>query len=388
MHWGNINTSNYYDNINAVPLKVWDRLQSMINPLSDKLLGLYGINSAVRGDKPIEIKTNMDFSMQNDILGQILNGNEPGIILSVGKKTVSNPFSESPYYAEVLEDDTGVTLINRYPSYARNVSLQIEEVLEQNNMINHFTHVAKGLCLVSYPTNYYTQIEDIPHKELTKTLESLQIATSKTIDEAIMKGIEYIPLRVFVNTGPLSGRSLSRAHIQTYIDTTEDGHDTRTEARIKAYEHDSLQGYGCPICKRADDTIRLENEPDKGDFGNKLVYENDSWCVWIPGCPEHNYQIRFGPKEHKKDITELNSEEINGLSDVLIKVSNGLNELGIERDRNILFHQLPAGYTSFFHMYGDIIPFDNIGGIERMEHMRVNKTSIPEYVEQMKEVLR
>ena len=48
-----------------------------------------------------------------------------------------------------------------------------------------------------------------------------------------------------------------------------------------------------------------------------------------------------------------------------------LDKLSIDSNRNILFNSCPYGYDADFHLFGDIIPHEIIGGSEMADDMRV-----------------
>ncbi len=54
-----------------------------------------------------------------------------------------------------------------------------------------------------------------------------------------------------------------------------------------------------------------------------------------------------------------------------------LDKINISEDRNILFNCCPYGYDANFHMFGDIIPHEIIGGAEMADDMRVAR-KLPE----------
>ena len=45
--------------------------------------------------------------------------------------------------------------------------------------------------------------------------------------------------------------------------------------------------------------------------------------------------------------------------------------MGQYKNRNILFNCCPYGYDANFHLFGDIIPHEIIGGAEMADDMRV-----------------
>ena len=69
--------------------------------------------------------------------------------------------------------------------------------------------------------------------------------------------------------------------------------------------------------------------------------------------------------------------QVQDLARSLKIIFKALDDLRIERNRNILFNCCPYGYDADFHMFGDIIPHEIIGGAEMADSMRVAR-KLPE----------
>jgi len=52
-------------------------------------------------------------------------------------------------------------------------------------------------------------------------------------------------------------------------------------------------------------------------------------------------------------------------------IFQAMDDINLDRNRNILFNCCPYGYDANFHMFGDIIPHEIIGGAEMADDMRV-----------------
>ncbi|MEM0125745.1 MAG: hypothetical protein QXU36_05730, partial [Thermofilum sp.] len=75
------------------------------------------------------------------------------------------------------------------------------------------------------------------------------------------------------------------------------------------------------------------------------------------------------------------------LAETLKLVSIAMDKVGIARDRNVLFYSLPFGYSSYFHLFVDVIPFESIGGIEMLDSVRVARVVPEEAASQLREAL-
>lgn len=393
MNWGTVTPQNFEDSlIDNIPAKRWDCLRTIPISLSidgkfyeiDKKEGFFTLVSPVRGERPK--------GMPTDVLGEIVEGKDYAIVVSKDTRPASNPLSNPK--KEDLKDCTTVTIVNRYPAYLRLVSDPDLEQKIRSKIENHYTHVARGINLVSFPTKYYERLEDVPLEEVVSLMGSMSRAiefVKKTVYEETKRlnreqPIIYIPVYVFFNIGEEVGGTLKRIHSQVYMDLTEDGHGQETESLINSFEYDSKNG-GCRICRRGDDTVRERDTLGEGDFGGRIIYENNSWILWATGSPERNYHLRFTVKKHINSIIDLTTEDFLGLADILHRSFVGLNQLNVNPNRNIFIRTRPIGYISEFHLFGEIVPHERIGGYELMEDCRVARKHPNETARELREIL-
>jgi len=104
---------------------------------------------------------------------------------------------------------------------------------------------------------------------------------------------------------------------------------------------------------------------------DRIIMKTDFWTFYTTGSPVRNYHIRFHPNEHLRRFSQLKINQIQELAKILKIVFQALDKIGIEKNRNILFNCCPYGYDENFHLFGDIIPHETIGGAEMAEDMRV-----------------
>ena len=126
-------------------------------------------------------------------------------------------------------------------------------------------------------------------------------------------------------------------------------------------------------------TIRLGEIPLDRFTINLAEEEPEFWTFFATGSPIRNYHLRFHPKEHLRRFTQLKINQIQDLAKALKLIFFALDTLEINRNRNILFNCCPYGYDANFHIFGDIIPHEIIGGAEMADDMRVAR-KLPEDV--------
>ena len=393
MEWGIINKDNFAS-LKDIPVKRWDPLSTV--KISEKGFGLrqsirhsghFSYLSPIRGQRPRGFKNSgkkevdfgdcskKSFNSINDVFTAVTEGkplhDEEGNLLRDGNTIIiaqdevrrDNPFLDQPHRIERIPDDCkAVTLINRYPSMARvidqNIQNQIQLSLPRNSKLSI------GINLLTISRHFYPALcfNLIPEDVLAGIFLSMRAAILYAIEYAIENDYYDIPVSPFFNIGIKVGGSQPRIHSQCYIDLNGDGHGSRLASYLKAFEE---MGDDCRIC----DTTH--------GGGSRIVLDTDFWTFFTTGSPVRNYHLRFYPKEHIRRFSNLKPNQIQDLAKSLKMIFQSLDDLKIERNRNILFNSCPYGYDADFHFFGDIIPHEIIGGAEMADDMRVAR-KLPE----------
>ena len=249
MEWGIINTENF-SSVKDVPIKRWDPLSTVIITSKDfglreerqRFYGHYSYLSPIRGKRPVPLKTMADKKydlgdcseaiwkgykdvfmsvlegepMHNDLGSQIGDGFT--IIITEDEKRRDNPFLDTPHKIEKIpESCKALTLINRYPSMARIVDLDVKVAIEK--LLSRHSKLAEGINLITISRDFYpsTCFNLIPEEILTSIFLSMKEAILYAIEEAIDRDYYDIPVNPFFNIGTKVGGSQPRIHSQVYI---------------------------------------------------------------------------------------------------------------------------------------------------------------------------
>ena len=299
--------------------------------------------------------------LYDEVGNLIRDGNT--IIIAQDEVRRDNPFLDHPHRIERIPDDCkAVTLINRYPSMARVIDQDIQNQIQLSLPRN--SKLSIGINLLTISRQFYPSLclKLIPEDVLAGIFLSMKTAILYTIEHAIERDYYDIPVSPFFNIGIKVGGSQPRIHSQCYIDLNGDGHGSRLDSYLKAFEE---MGDNCRIC-----------ETTHGG-GSRTVLDTEYWRFFTTGSPVRNYHLRFYPKEHIRRFSNLKPNQIQDLSKSLKTIFQSLDDLKIERNRNILFNSCPYGYDADFHFFGDIIPHEIIGGAEMADDMRVAR-KLPE----------
>jgi UDPglucose--hexose-1-phosphate uridylyltransferase len=188
--------------------------------------------------------------------------------------------------------------------------------------------------------------------------------------------ISKIPISPFFNVGRTAGGSQRRIHAQIYMDLNQDGHGARIDGILKSFENMRKRGE-CRMCNSSHEA------------GQRIVINEEDWTVFASGSPIRNYHLRFAPKKHIENIWDLKAPSFLSLSKILKTLFLALNDLKINENRNIVFNTKPYGYdSSFFHLFGDIYPFEFVGGAEMADDMRVVRISPKKFAKDLRETIK
>ncbi|MBN1800429.1 MAG: hypothetical protein JW891_02930 [Candidatus Lokiarchaeota archaeon] len=388
MEWGIINKENF-KSINEVPIKRWDPLSTVV--IKKKGFGLrkeirysgrFSYISPIRSERPHDygddLKEDQDCSKImgiSDIFTSITEGkpiyNKDGSLLRDGSTIIitedeirrDNPFTSTPRKIDVLDPSVkAVTLINRYPSMIRVIDPELKNTLEKELPFN--SKLSLGINLLTISRNFYPALcfDLIPEDVLAGIFLSMKAAILYSVEEAINNDYYDILISPFFNIGRKVGGSQPRIHSQVYIDLNGDGHGSRLGGYLQAFE----EMKECRLCHTSHDE------------DNRIVLKTKYWTYYATGSPVRNYHLRFYPHEHIRRFANLKPNQIQDLAKTLKLIFSALDELGVERNRNIIFNCCPYGYDADFHLFGDIIPHEIIGGAEMADDMRVAR-KLPEH---------
>lgn len=404
MEWGIINKENF-TSIKEVPIKRWDPLSTItlepeefgLHRKNLRFYGRYAYLSTIRAKRPKGFGKEelMDLFLKDwseskrgeitDVFMAITEGkplyNDDGslvgdgntIIITQDEEKKDHPFSDKPHRIHKLPNSCkAVTLINRYPSMARIIDPDLKNSIEKQ--LPEISKLSIGINLVTISREFYPSLcfKSIPDDVLTGIFLSMKEAILYCILEAIEKDYYDIPVSPFFNIGNKVGGSQPRIHSQTYIDLLGDGHGLRMESYLQAFKK---MGDKCHLCATTHGN------------SNRLVLSTEFWTFYATGSPIRNYHLRFHPNEHIRRFTQLKINQLADFAKALKIIFKALDDLDIEKNRNILFNDCPYGYDADFHVFGDIIPHEIIGGAEMAEEMRVARKLPEEAAEEIRKVI-
>jgi galactose-1-phosphate uridylyltransferase len=379
-HWG------IFKEVESVPEERWDPFRTIIE--NEVKIGHNTIINTLRGEKPYEYllqEKNIQVSELKegkDSFCRLIAGEIPSIVLSKDLGIVKDPFSDIPEY-ENLTSTKVFSAINLYPPIPR--------IFQKFNLINKTTKKNfRGIPLIHVVKNHYRTIEEVSDDEMILLLQNI-ILTVKASQEALLVTGRNGKTTVFqfFNIGSTAGASIPHLHAQTYLFNDKKGYGWKNKGFKEVYRnHQILTGsnkycLGCEYHKKIDkDPLGQEIHVE-----DRVTWEDENWIGFTSFAPERDCHLRLLPKRHVSSLWNLKSFEIKSLAKGLIVLNNQLSlfvkkygkELNIQMDRNILIRQAHFGDDNDFHMLIDIIPIQQIGGVEMLDDLRLSQT-FPEVV--------
>ncbi|MFX0084043.1 MAG: hypothetical protein ACFFAU_00080 [Candidatus Hodarchaeota archaeon] len=384
-HWG------IYEKLESVPEERWDPFRTIIKNRTK--IGHSTVINILRGEKPYEYllqEKNIQISELKegkDSFCRLIAGEIPSIVLSKDLMIAKDPLSESPEY-ENLSSTKVFSAINLYPPIPR--------IFREFNLNDISTkRTFKGIPLIHVVRNHYRTIEDVPEEEMILLLQNI-VLTIKASQKALFVtgGKEKTNVIQFFNIGSTAGASIPHLHAQTYLFNDRKGYGWKNRGFLEAYKnHKKLTGskeycLGCQYPKK------IEKDPlgQEVFVEDRVTWEDENWISFTSFAPERDCHLRLLPKRHVSSLWNLKSFEIKSLARGLIIVNHQISQfvkkfgqnLNIQQDRNVLIRQADFGDNNDIHMLIDIIPIQQIGGVEILDDLRLSQLFPEEVAHQIR----
>ena len=117
------------------------------------------------------------------------------------------------------------------------------------------------------------------------------------------------------------------------------------EEEMESAEHYFKEEKVCGEC------MVLNNELKRK---KRIIAENRNWACVSPFISTWPYQIRFYPKRHINDISQMSDNDLKDLANIIKRVFNGIYKLFDDFPYNMIYHNFPR--SDFWHFYIELIP--------------------------------
>lgn len=174
----------------------------------------------------------------------------------------------------------------------------------------------------------------------------IDLWTERFIDLRKDEKIKYI--FIFENRGEMVGVTMPHPHGQIY------GYPfipKKLELELEACrEHHDANGT-CLICDMMKDEMK---------YGDRVIFENDDFVVFLPFFTEYPYGIYIVSKNHKQNLTQFNDREKTNLARALKEATGTLDALfGFPFPYMMCMHQDPVNsgdVSGYYHFHIEFFP--------------------------------
>ena len=174
----------------------------------------------------------------------------------------------------------------------------------------------------------------------------IDLWTERFIDLRKDEKIKYI--FIFENRGEMVGVTMPHPHGQIY------GYPfipKKLELELEACrEHHDANGT-CLICDMMKDEMK---------YGDRIIFENDDFVVFLPFFTEYPYGIYIVSKNHKQNLTQFNDREKTNLARALKEATGTLDALfGFPFPYMMCMHQDPVNsgdVSGYYHFHIEFFP--------------------------------
>ncbi len=374
-YWG------IYQSKKLLPIERYDPFSTYMEK-SGSIIGHKTIFSPIRRKRPLEFETayidtpptGETHSSILDTFCRLIKGNIPSIVISKDQDIESDPFSVEPTEND-LSSATTISTINLYPPIARVLNSSEQSVYNDHQ-------IPVGLSFVHILTQHYMFPEEVPTKSWQIFLKNYCLTIESCINHPKIKHEKNIILQTAFNIGQRAGASIPHLHGQSilYINNSGSG------SKYNSYLRSSQNQKECLKCTYWTDREETVNSSPI-TIHDRILWKNENWMAFLAFAPEKDAHIRLLPRRHVPALWLLSEEEINSLASILIK-SNAMltrfieeegEKFNLVKDRNIIFRQLIDSSNSHFHMFIDILPVQQLGGLELFDNQKIS-SELPETI--------
>lgn len=170
------------------------------------------------------------------------------------------------------------------------------------------------------------QFWDLDEKDI---VDVLKVYKERITEISKDENIRYVC--VFKNHGKAAGTSILHSHSQLIATNFLPTNVIDKVEAVKRYNQ-------CPYCE----IIEAESK------GIRKCFENDSFLAFTPYASRYNYELLIFPKEHTKNITEMDEDKLKKLAEIMKKAASRLKELGCSYNFELFYS--PEQADLHFHI--------------------------------------
>ena len=244
-----------------------------------------------------------------------------------------------PGSGNVPDDFTVLKYDNDFPALSNKPPVPDEVSTEL-----YKTAPAYGKCeVILYSKEHTVTLPELPLPHVKELVDLWQERFSEIKKD---ENIKYI--FIFENRGDIVGVTMPHPHGQIY------GYSVipkKIEIELASCKEHFSENGRCLICDMNKNEI---------EFKQRVIFENNSFVVYLPFFCEYPYGVYIVAKEHKQDITQFNDKEKLDLAEA-IKNTVGMfdNLFDMSFPYMMCMHQSPVNYedtSDYYHFHIEFFP--------------------------------
>jgi len=206
------------------------------------------------------------------------------------------------------------------------------------------TREAYGKCeVILYSPNHTVTLPELPVDHVKKLVD---LWTERFIELRKDEKIKYI--FIFENRGELVGVTMPHPHGQIY------GYSyipKKLELELAACREHFEANKSCLVC----DMLKAEI-----DFGERIIFENEDFIVFLPFFTEYPYGMYIASKQHKQNLAQFSESEKTNLARAVRETAGTLDSLfGFQFPYMMCMHQDPVNsgdFSEYYHFHIEFFP--------------------------------
>jgi len=234
---------------------------------------------------------------------------------------------------------------NKFPALTRGPAP--EEKIDGHGLFRSLEGIGVHEVIIESPHHNH-ELSDLPLAQIKKVIKTYRQRLRK-----IQAELQYKYIHIFKNKGREAGASLSHPHSQLVATPIV---PKKLVEELRSCQKFYDQSKECVFCRLIKEEIRR---------GDRLIYQNDYFCVLTPFAPRFPFEMRVYPFRHAAWFSEIREAEISGLAEVLKQALGRLRDVLADPAYNFYLHQGPnpnapteqtLRVRKSFHWHLEIIP--------------------------------
>lgn len=203
---------------------------------------------------------------------------------------------------------------------------------------------AYGKCeVILYSPEHTKTLPELPKEHISKLVD---LWTERFIELRKDEKIKYI--FIFENRGELVGVTMPHPHGQIY------GYPfipKKLQLELEACREHYESSKTCLICEMLKDEMK---------YGERIIFENEDFVVFLPFFTEYPYGIYIASKGHKQNLAQFNEREKYNLAKTIKEAAGTLDSLfGFQFPYMMCMHQDPVNsedVSDYYHFHIEFFP--------------------------------